>query len=107
MEESTILDEYINHHENGKVADNMSRNSINHSLMLAHKRKFMSCYYNREEADRSEDESSEEVQLIILTNLHANSKSQSSPNLSPRVENTQGIVKLTSNVKPQRCPCLR
>eukprot|EP00493_Phyllostaurus_siculus_P026902 UN27248 len=51
LEESTILDEYINHHEN------------------AHKRKFMSCYYNREEADRSEDESSEEVSPCHVSTL--------------------------------------
>ena len=72
MEESSILDKYVNHHENGKVGNNMSRHSINHSLLLAHKGMFMS----REEADRSEDESSKEVPLIILTSLHANSKSQ-------------------------------
>ena len=69
MEESSILDKYINHHENGIVADNMSRHSINHSLLLAHKGKFMSCYYNQEEADTSDDDSSEEVHLIILTSL--------------------------------------
>ena len=51
MEESSILDKDINHHENGEVADNMSRHSFNPSQLLTQDGKFMSCYYNQEETE--------------------------------------------------------
>ena len=55
LEESSILDKDINHHENGEVDDNMSIHSINHSQLLTQDGKFLSCYYNHEETETSDE----------------------------------------------------
>lgn len=55
MEESSILDKDINHHENGEVADNMSRHSFNQSQLLTQEGKFKSCYYNQDETETSDE----------------------------------------------------
>ena len=57
LEESSILNKDINHHENGEVADNMSRNSFNHPQLLTQEGEFMSCYYNLGETETSDVES--------------------------------------------------
>ena len=68
MEESSILNKDINHHENGEAADNMSRHSFNQSQLLSQEGKFMSCYYNQEDTETSDDESI----AILSTNNNEN-----------------------------------
>lgn len=68
LEESSILNKDINHHENGEAADNMSRHSFNQSQLLTQEGKFMSCYYNQGDTETSDDEST----TILSTNNNEN-----------------------------------